>query len=114
MTGIRQRASLALGLMAGILLLAGPRALSAPPQRPNTIVPLTDDQHYRSLGCMGNSQVGTPNPDRLASIGVTFDSHYCSTSICMASNASLMRKQRKPFPGDSAEYKVLTDRIWGR
>jgi len=59
-------------------------------ERPNIIFLLTDDQRYDTLGCMGNKQVKTPNFDKLAADGVVFDSHYDTTSICMASRASIM------------------------
>lgn len=33
---------------------------------PNIVFLITDDQHWDSLGCMGNSIIQTPNLDRLA------------------------------------------------
>ncbi|QGJ69341.1 Mucin-desulfating sulfatase [Planctomycetales bacterium 10988] len=58
--------------------------------RPNIIVIFTDDQSFHSLGVTGNSQIKSPNFDRLAADGVLFEKHYNSTAICMASRASLM------------------------
>ncbi len=59
-------------------------------ERPNIILLLTDDQSYNSLGYAGNTQVKTPNLDRLASDGLIFDAAYDTTSICMASRAQVM------------------------
>ena len=59
-------------------------------KRPNIILLLTDDQSYNSLGYAGNTQVKTPNLDRLASEGLIFDAAYDTTSICMASRAQVM------------------------
>ena len=73
--------------------IGGPRLLranAATAKRPNILFLLTDDQSFRSLGCMGNSYVQTPNLDRLAAQGVTFDKHYDTTAICMASRATIM------------------------
>ncbi len=58
--------------------------------RPNIIFLLTDDQVDISVGCYGNDQVKTPNMDRLAKDGILFRNHYNTTSICMASRASIM------------------------
>jgi arylsulfatase A-like enzyme len=58
--------------------------------RPNIVFLLTDDQRWDSLGCMGNRIVRTPNIDRLSEQGVTFDNHFVTTSICMASRASIL------------------------
>ena len=55
--------------------------------RPNIIFLFTDDQRFDSLGCYGNKQVNTPNIDALSQGGLTFDNHYNTTAICMASRA---------------------------
>lgn len=59
-------------------------------QRPNIIFLMTDDQSFRSISALGNSSVKTPNLDRLVAKGVTFNSHYATTSISMASRAIVM------------------------
>ncbi len=58
--------------------------------RPNIIFLLADDQATISMGCYGNADVATPHLDALAARGVTFDSHYDTTAICMASRASIL------------------------
>ncbi len=57
---------------------------------PNIVFLMADDQCYYSMGCYGNSDVKTPNMDQLGADGVVFDNHYNTTSICMASRASVM------------------------
>lgn len=57
---------------------------------PNIIFLMTDDQASYTLGCYGNSDVQTPNIDKLSQMGVTFDHHYATTAICMASRATVM------------------------
>ena len=59
-------------------------------ERPNIIFLLTDDQTSIATGCYGNTQVQTPNMDKLAEEGVQFMNHYNTTSICMASRATIM------------------------
>jgi len=56
---------------------------------PNFLVLLTDDQRWNAMGCMGNPIIQTPNMDRLAAEGIVFDNHFCTTSICMSSRASI-------------------------
>ncbi len=58
--------------------------------RPNFIVFLTDDQTRNSIGVYGNEQVKTPNLDKLAQGGTVYRNNYATTSICMASRASIM------------------------
>lgn len=58
--------------------------------RPNIVFLLADDQATYTIGCYGNEDVKTPNMDRLGHEGVIFDNHYATTSICMASRASIM------------------------
>jgi len=57
--------------------------------RPNIIFLLTDDHKLDALGCMGNRIIQTPNLDRMAAEGVTFDQHCVTTAICMTSRASI-------------------------
>ncbi len=59
-------------------------------QRPNIIVFLTDDQHFKALGCMGNSIIRTPEMDRLANEGVLFENAFVTTPICCTSRASIL------------------------
>ncbi|OFY66651.1 MAG: acetylglucosamine-6-sulfatase [Bacteroidetes bacterium RBG_13_43_22] len=59
-------------------------------EKPNIILILTDDQAYTAVGCYGNKQIKTPNIDKLAYQGIRFNNHYNTTSICMASRASIM------------------------
>jgi arylsulfatase A-like enzyme len=71
------------------LLLAFSTALRAD-DRPNIIFLMSDDQSTYTMGCYGNEDVQTPNLDRLSADGMTFDNHYDTTAICMASRANVM------------------------
>lgn len=58
--------------------------------KPNIVYIMTDDQGIWSLGCYGNNEIHTPNPDRLAAKGTKFDQFYCTSPVCSPSRASLL------------------------
>ena len=65
-------------------------------KRPNLLF-LFSDQHARSVaGCYGDSAALTPNLDRLAAQGVTFDHAYCPSPLCVPSRMSMLTG-RYPF-----------------
>lgn len=69
---------------------AAPLAARAmPPQRPNVVLILTDDQGYGDLGCHGNREIHTPNMDRIAREGVQFTRFHVSP-VCSPTRSSLM------------------------
>lgn len=70
-------------------------------KKPNIIFLLSDDQSIYSIGAYGNPEVKTPHMDQLSADGVTFDRHYNTTAICMASRANI-------FTG-KYEYKTGTN-----
>ncbi|MEX0320555.1 MAG: sulfatase [Puniceicoccaceae bacterium] len=57
---------------------------------PNIIFLMSDDQSTYSIGIYGNEDVQTPNLDKLSDDGITFDRHYVTTAVCMASRATVM------------------------
>ncbi|MDG2481201.1 MAG: sulfatase-like hydrolase/transferase [Alphaproteobacteria bacterium] len=51
---------------------------------------ICSDQHQRDItGCYGDPLVKTPNLDRLAARGTTFDKAYCAGPICVSTRASM-------------------------
>ncbi len=58
--------------------------------RPNIILILLDDLGWRDLACTGSDFYETPNIDRLAKSGMTFNSAYASCPVCSPSRASIM------------------------
>jgi len=79
----------ATGLAAGTLIV--PQlvfGISKPSGRPNILVIMSDEHNASVLGCYGNNIVRTPNMDRLAQRGVTFESCYCNSPLCVPSRLS--------------------------
>ncbi|MCH9693637.1 MAG: sulfatase-like hydrolase/transferase [Gammaproteobacteria bacterium] len=58
--------------------------------RPNILIILTDNQSPTLLGTYGNSEVSTPNIDRLASEGIVFEHAFAISGVCSPTRASLM------------------------
>lgn len=64
-----------------------------PAQRRNLILILTDQHRTDAIGCYGSEVCRSPNIDRLASEGVTFDKAYTTCSLCSPARASIMTGQ---------------------
>lgn len=68
-----------------------------PPKRPNILVLFTDDQRFDTVHALGNSEVRTPNMDRLVRNGVSFTQAGIMGgtvgAVCAPSRAMLMTGQ---------------------
>jgi len=51
-------------------------------RQPNILVIMSDEHNAGVLGCYGNRIVRTPNLDRLAAAGTTFDAAYTNSPLC--------------------------------
>jgi arylsulfatase len=58
--------------------------------RPNLLYILTDQQRYDTMACYGNSQIDTPNLNRLADESFCFEHAYVTQPVCSPARASLM------------------------
>ncbi|MDD4239369.1 MAG: sulfatase-like hydrolase/transferase [Desulfotomaculaceae bacterium] len=56
----------------------------------NIIFILSDDQGAWAMGCAGNSEIKTPNLDRLAATGMRFENFYCTSPVCSPARASIL------------------------
>lgn len=59
----------------------------------NVLIILTDEQRFDTLACNGSDYMQTPNLDALASRGVNFQQHRCSSPICSPARASILTGQ---------------------
>jgi arylsulfatase A-like enzyme len=57
--------------------------------KPNILLVVTDQQRTDTLGFMGKAPCRTPNMDRLAREGISFDRALCTGPLCLPSRASL-------------------------
>lgn len=81
--------------------------------RPNVIVILADDLGHGDLGCYGATKIKTPNIDRLAKEGRSFNFAYASSAVCSPSRYGLLsgryhwRTPRHPRSGTHAPSAPL-------
>ncbi|SDE75434.1 sulfatase-like hydrolase/transferase [Terriglobus roseus] len=79
---------------ASAAVLAAAQAAHAAPKsttkkKPNILWIMSDEHNYAITGAYGNKLVQTPHIDSLAAKGITFDTHYCNSPLCVPSRASL-------------------------
>jgi choline-sulfatase len=76
-------------LTAAALRKAAPSIPKAPGKKPNILWIMSDEHNYSVTGAYGNKIVQTKNIDSLAATGITFDTHYCNSPLCVPSRSSL-------------------------
>ena len=79
-------------------LLTGHEVSAAHADKPNIIIILTDDQGWGDLSINGNTNLSTPNIDRLASQGMMLNRFYVCP-ICSPTRAELMTGRYNPRTG---------------
>jgi len=82
-------------LQMGLMTLGGLalRAPGAAPQKPNVLFIAVDDLRPE-LGCYGRDYIKSPNIDRIARQGMTFNRAYCQQAVCSPSRSSLLTGTR--------------------
>lgn len=63
------------------------------PAPKNVILITADDLGWKDLACYGNSEISTPNIDRLANEGVRFENAFVTASSCSPSRATFITGQ---------------------
>ncbi|HUU23273.1 MAG TPA: sulfatase-like hydrolase/transferase [Phycisphaerae bacterium] len=78
-------------LMGAVALAAGDTLLRAAPRKPlpNILLILSDEHNAGVAGPYGNAIVQTPSLDALSRRGVTFDSAYTSSPLCVPARLSI-------------------------
>ena len=56
---------------------------------PNILYIMTDQQRFDTIAALGNSNIRTPNMDRLVRRGVTFSRAYVSCPVCMSARYTI-------------------------
>ena len=72
-------------------------------EQPNFLIIMADDCTYNDLPLYGGKNASTPNIDRLASQGLTFNRAYLSEAMCQPCRAELY-SGRYPLGNGCAWY----------
>ena len=104
--------SLKKSIFLGVTSICGVLSLAYGDDAPNIIFLMSDDQSSYTLGCYGNKDVKTPNLDKLSADGVTFDNHYVTTAICMASRAIVMTGMYEYKTGCNFDHGNMEEKDW--
>jgi N-sulfoglucosamine sulfohydrolase len=92
-------------------------AHAAAPARPNILFILSDDHSYPFLSCYGDTNVRTPNLDRLAAQGMKFHRFFTAAPQCVPSRAAYltgrspvaarMTRFSSPLPRDEITFPEI-------
>lgn len=93
MTGKISRRAATAAILGAAAFPSVIRRASAAPEPPNLLFILADDMVFRAMGCAGNSEIETPNLDRLAREGTRFTRCHVSNPICTPSRATILTGQ---------------------
>jgi len=81
--------------------------------KPNVIVIVTDDMGYADLPAFGNSEIPTPNIDRLVQSGVQLTQAYATAPICVPSRMGLLTgRYQQRFGVYTNVYSPEENRLW--
>ena len=88
-----------------------------PTEQPNLLVIMSDEHGPMFSSAYGHPLVRTPNMDRLAESGTTFDAAYCNSPLCVPSRLSFMTGRfvsrckgwdnATPLPSDAVTWPYL-------
>ena len=74
--------------------------LAAPVKRPNVLLIVADDMNWDTPGCFGGAAPGiTPNIERLASEGLTFNHAFSAAPVCSVARTTLATAMHAPRVG---------------
>ncbi|AQZ53935.1 sulfatase [Martelella mediterranea] len=79
-------------------------------KRPNFLYFITDQQRADWLGCAGHPVVKTPNIDRIAENGTSFEDFHVALPVCMPNRASLITGRYPSVHGLRYNGCALTER----
>lgn len=101
-----------------LIFVAAPWRAPGDETRPNFVFILADDLGYGDLGCMGATDIRTPNIDRLAAEGVRCTDFYANAPVCSPTRCGFITgrwQQRVGFEwalGYTAEQFRLVNGVW--
>ncbi len=81
-----------------LLILAASACSEESTPRPNIVIILADDQGWGDVSYNGNSNIATPNIDRIAAQGAKLN-HFYVSPVCSPTRAELLTGRYHPRSG---------------
>lgn len=78
------------GVLLAVLLSGASALMAAPTSRPNLVIFISDDHTPHDSSAYGAKDILTPNMDRLAAAGMTFDRCFAASPSCAPSRAAML------------------------
>ena len=103
---------IALLLIIGVLA-AFAQSSTAPEDKPNILLILTDDQGYYDVSYYGTGDIQTPHIDELISDGMRLDNFYANSSVCSPTRAALLAGRYQDFVGVPGVIRTRRENNWG-
>ena len=88
--------------------------LASAANRPNIIYIFTDQQTAEAMSCAGNTDVYTPNLDRLAAAGIQFNNAYCTAPLSGPSRGAMFTGHYPESIGLSVNNSPMPDSLKNR
>ncbi len=79
-------------------------------ERPNLLIIMTDNQSPSLMGTYGNTEIRTPNIDRLADEGMQFNNAFATSGVCSPTRATFLTGL---LPSQHGVHNALPDRSRG-
>jgi arylsulfatase A-like enzyme len=100
-----------LSLLTALLLSSGDVAAAA--DKPNFLLILTDDHGYGDVSTYHESDVHTPNIDRIAAEGMLFTTMRANGTVCSPSRAALLTGRFADRVGVPGVIRTRPEHSWG-
>ncbi len=80
--------------------------------RPDIVVVMTDQQRHDQVGYASDGHFETPNLDRLAASGCTFDHAYSASTVCVPARNALLTGLHPHRVPTQANGLALREGFW--
>lgn len=94
-------------LFIGIILICSHKLIAQNNKKPNIIFILADDLGYGDLSCYGNTEIQTPNLDKLSRQGIRFTDYHSNGAVCTPTRAALLTGKYQQRTGLSEVAAVV-------